>query len=156
MSDTNYVYIKSEPNLYTVGFYRGDGRWEPESDWTRSEDAAAQVHYLNGGQKPQPVGEQIWPPQYGKAQPSLSPEKIARDAIGLFLEYRDRHGKTEEEAKAYAIQEVLEGIQAIKEIEAGEGELRPQLAAALDHERRAQEQLHALIYGGDQEQGIEI
>ena len=32
MSDTNYVYVKSERNLYTVGFYRPDGRWEAESD----------------------------------------------------------------------------------------------------------------------------
>ena len=36
MSETNYVYVKSERNLYTVGFYRPDGRWEAESDWTRS------------------------------------------------------------------------------------------------------------------------
>jgi hypothetical protein len=27
-----YVYIQSEPGLYTVGFYRPNGKWEPESD----------------------------------------------------------------------------------------------------------------------------
>jgi hypothetical protein len=46
---SNYVYRKSEPNLYTVGFYRPDGAWEPESDWDSSATAALRVHYLNGG-----------------------------------------------------------------------------------------------------------
>src|SRR5271165_7004330 len=123
MSATNYVYIKSEPNLYTVGFYRRDGRWEPESDWMRSEDAAAQVHYLNGGQKPTHP-EPVWPPRYGKSEPHLRPGKIADGAIEMFLEYRDKHGKTEEEARACAVQEVMEGISAIEEIKAGESEFR--------------------------------
>ncbi len=53
-----YVYIQSEfagrdgaiNNLFTVGFYRPDGTWEPESDHTKSEEAADRVHYLNGGE----------------------------------------------------------------------------------------------------------
>ena len=145
------MYIKSEPNLYTVGFYRKDGRWEAESDWTRSEDAAAQVHYLNGGQKPS-QRERVWPPRYEETEAHLSPEKIADGAIEMFLEYRDKHGKTEEEARACAVQEVIEGINAIEEIKAGESEFR----RALGRERMAQEQLHAVIYGSDQEQGVEI
>jgi len=44
-----YVYIKSEPSLYTVGFYSPDGKWHPESDWDFQEDAANRVHFLNGG-----------------------------------------------------------------------------------------------------------
>lgn len=28
-----YVYIRSEPGLYTVGFYAPDGTWHAESDW---------------------------------------------------------------------------------------------------------------------------
>lgn len=43
-----YVYIKSEPNLYTVGFYKPDGVWEPESDWENRDEAALRVNYLNG------------------------------------------------------------------------------------------------------------
>ena len=43
-----YVYIKSEPGLWTVGFYDPAGRWQPESDHNSREDAAARVHYLNG------------------------------------------------------------------------------------------------------------
>lgn len=43
-----YVYIKSEPGLWTVGFYRPDGKWEAESDHESSEEAAKRVAWLNG------------------------------------------------------------------------------------------------------------
>lgn len=45
-----YVYIHSEPGLWTVGFYRPTGHWEAESDHESAELAAARVAYLNGGQ----------------------------------------------------------------------------------------------------------
>lgn len=45
-----YVYICSEPGLWTVGFYKPDGKWEPESDHGSTELAAARVAYLNGGE----------------------------------------------------------------------------------------------------------
>jgi hypothetical protein len=44
-----YVYITSEPGLYTVGFYDPAGKWEPESDHSSTQEAAGRVHYLNGG-----------------------------------------------------------------------------------------------------------
>jgi hypothetical protein len=44
-----YVYIRSESQLWTVGFYNPDGEWIPESDWDSPEDAAKRVNYLNGG-----------------------------------------------------------------------------------------------------------
>lgn len=44
-----YVYIRSEPGLWTVGFYKPNGDWESESDHSNREEAAARVHYLNGG-----------------------------------------------------------------------------------------------------------
>ncbi len=44
-----YVYIRTEPELWTVGFYRPDGTWEPESDHGSKEDAARHVISLNGG-----------------------------------------------------------------------------------------------------------
>jgi hypothetical protein len=47
-----YVYIRSEPGLYTVGFYRPDGKWEAESDHAAREEAAARVAYLNGQASP--------------------------------------------------------------------------------------------------------
>jgi hypothetical protein len=46
-----YVYLQSEPGLFTVGFYTPEGGWMPESDWLFVEKAAERVHYLNGGQK---------------------------------------------------------------------------------------------------------
>ena len=44
-----YVYIRSEPNLWTVGYYLSSGAFHPESDHDTAEQAAARVHYLNGG-----------------------------------------------------------------------------------------------------------
>ncbi len=44
-----YVYIKSEDALWTVGFYSPDGKFQTESDHPTPEEAAARVHYLNGG-----------------------------------------------------------------------------------------------------------
>lgn len=44
-----YVYIKSEPSLWTVGFYDPQGQWQPESDHDHRDSAAQRVHYLNGG-----------------------------------------------------------------------------------------------------------
>lgn len=44
-----WVYIKSEPSLWTVGFYDPKGQWQPESDHGSTEEAAKRVHYLNGG-----------------------------------------------------------------------------------------------------------
>jgi len=53
-----YVYILSEKGygedvgdwyLYTVGFYDPSGKWQSDSDHSAKEEAAARVHYLNGG-----------------------------------------------------------------------------------------------------------
>jgi hypothetical protein len=48
-----YVYIESEHNswgsLWTVGFYKPDGTWIPESDHESQTAAAERVHFLNGG-----------------------------------------------------------------------------------------------------------
>jgi hypothetical protein len=44
-----WVYIRTEPGLWTVGFYEPDGTWEPDSDHGSSDEAAARTHWLNGG-----------------------------------------------------------------------------------------------------------
>jgi hypothetical protein len=46
---TAWVYLRSEANLWTVGFYAPDGRWQPESDYNSKEEAAQRVAWLNGG-----------------------------------------------------------------------------------------------------------
>lgn len=43
-----YVYINSEPGLWTVGFYSPDGKWHPDSDHNDRNEAAERVAYLNG------------------------------------------------------------------------------------------------------------
>lgn len=48
-----YVYIQSDPGLWTVGFFAPDGKWHPESDHIHPEVAAKRVHYLNGGKEDQ-------------------------------------------------------------------------------------------------------
>lgn len=48
MAETTWVYLQSEPGLWTVGFYRPDGRWEPDTDHGSRDEAAERVHYLNG------------------------------------------------------------------------------------------------------------
>lgn len=47
--NNSWVYIQSEPGLFTVGFYTPDGSFMTDSDHFNREDAAARVHYLNGG-----------------------------------------------------------------------------------------------------------
>ncbi len=47
----SYVYINSEPGLWTVGFYDPNGKWQPESDHESAKAAARRVHYLNGGRE---------------------------------------------------------------------------------------------------------
>lgn len=44
-----YVYVQSEPTLWTVGHYDPQGKWVSESDHASPEAAATRVHYLNGG-----------------------------------------------------------------------------------------------------------
>ena len=53
----SYVYVLSEKwreegvlhHLYTVGFYKPDGKFEPESDFSSKDDARNRVAFLNGG-----------------------------------------------------------------------------------------------------------
>lgn len=49
---SEYVYIRSEPGLLTVGFYAPDGKWQSESDHDSIESAGQRVSYLNGGKSP--------------------------------------------------------------------------------------------------------
>lgn len=44
----SYVYVQSEPQLWTVGFYKPDGAFEPESDHGNPDAAAERTAWLNG------------------------------------------------------------------------------------------------------------
>ena len=57
-----FVYLRSEPSLWTVGFHTPEGKWEPESDHGSPEEAAKRCRFLNGGDEPRPspiTGEQL-------------------------------------------------------------------------------------------------
>lgn len=43
-----YVYIQSEPQLWTVGFYDPQGNWHPETDHNTKDEAAKRAAWLNG------------------------------------------------------------------------------------------------------------
>ena len=60
----SYIYLRSEPGLWTVGDYAPDGKWCPESDHDSREDAAARVAWLNGsGEPPAPAGAAMLTPR---------------------------------------------------------------------------------------------
>jgi hypothetical protein len=44
-----FVYIQSERQLWTVGHYDGNGKFQPESDHGSPDAAAARAVALNGG-----------------------------------------------------------------------------------------------------------
>lgn len=43
-----YVYLKSQPGLWTVGYYTPKGQWVPQSDHNSEISARAEVAFLNG------------------------------------------------------------------------------------------------------------
>lgn len=51
MKETVWVFQSFEPGLFTVGFYDPAGKWHPESDHKKREEAAKRVNYLNGGKE---------------------------------------------------------------------------------------------------------
>jgi hypothetical protein len=53
-----WIYRQTEPQLWTVGYYDPGGQWHPESDHSSPAEAAARVHYLNGGSATEPAGGQ--------------------------------------------------------------------------------------------------
>ena len=47
----SFVYLNSEPGLWTTGFYDPNGRWHADKDFNDPEDAAGRCAWLNGHQK---------------------------------------------------------------------------------------------------------
>jgi hypothetical protein len=57
-----YVYIQTEPTLFTVGFHSPSGKWHPESDHPTRKEAAQQVAKLNGTAPPPAIDKELLPP----------------------------------------------------------------------------------------------
>lgn len=47
-----FVYLRSEPGLWTVGFYTPTGEWIAESDHDHTPDAATWGAYLTAAARP--------------------------------------------------------------------------------------------------------
>lgn len=45
-----WIYLQTEPQSFSVGFYDPSGDFISESDWGTREEASQRVHFLNGGQ----------------------------------------------------------------------------------------------------------
>ncbi len=54
-----YIYKRSEPRLWTVGYYDPEGFFTPESDHDSTQEAADRVHYMNGGVELQKLMDEI-------------------------------------------------------------------------------------------------
>jgi len=46
-----WIFMPTEGSLWTVGFFAPDGKFFTDSDWSRLEEAAFRVHWLNGGHR---------------------------------------------------------------------------------------------------------
>ena len=51
-----WVYRRTEPNVWTVGFYDPSGQWWTDSDHDTRDAARRRVHFLNGGNVSDPLG----------------------------------------------------------------------------------------------------
>jgi hypothetical protein len=44
----SFTVLQTEPSLWTVGFRKPNGEWEPESDHADEREAKVRAHDLNG------------------------------------------------------------------------------------------------------------
>jgi len=82
----SYFYIKSEPNLWTVGFEDSKGQWHTDSDHDTKESAANRTILLNGGKPPAPVSKEI---EHGRKMEDKAIESIVNNGLGGKLEVKD-------------------------------------------------------------------
>lgn len=83
-----YVFIKTEPGLFTVGHYDPENIFVPNSDHSDQKEAEAKVHYLNGGTEPKPKKKEgvreyhvVWEIQLD----AISKTGAAKAAKGIML-----------------------------------------------------------------------
>jgi hypothetical protein len=80
-----YVYIQSEPQLWTVGFYRpADSKWMPESDHGTPGEAAQRASELNGigSQAPAPTEPPASAPRLTVVIPLTDSMRTPEDLAG--------------------------------------------------------------------------
>lgn len=101
----SYVYVRSEPQLFTVGFYTPEGKWEAESDHATRAEAAARVNFLNGGEPPPRV-------EVREAN-AMTPERMLNIAKGC-LDYGGGHRADDGKLEIFhhGIQTVINSLEA--------------------------------------------
>lgn len=77
-----FVYIQSEAHVWTVGHYDPTGEFQPESDWSSSQEAADRVHWLNGGGRESSEQLVYIAGQRGRLLPGVSVEAAQRLGVG--------------------------------------------------------------------------
>jgi hypothetical protein len=87
-----YVYVKSDTNLWTVGFYDPSGAWCPERDEDGADAAAERVAWLNGSGKPQLTEKEIAVLRGMIAEEERANTKRARDTLKAEAERRACRG----------------------------------------------------------------
>lgn len=77
-----WVYQRTEPLLFTVGFYDPEGKWHTDSDHDTQSETAERVAFLNGNQG----ADVAWPGNfrvYGGGGQYLATTMHAEDAAVL-------------------------------------------------------------------------
>ena len=80
-----FVYIRSEPGLWTVGHYDPSGKWVAESDHTTTDAAARRVAELNGAAAPTEAARSGVPWRWNKPAAKVMAaflESVAQSAGG--------------------------------------------------------------------------
>lgn len=105
MSD--YVYIRSEPGLWTVGYHEPGGKFIPESDHDSPGEAAAAVSVLNGGadetamlRKLLTLPLQNRAPEVAELLRLLGRGEWGADQLGTLMEWLRGHGYVIEDVDA--------------------------------------------------------
>ena len=93
-----FVYIQSEPQLWTVGIYASDGKFIPERDHGLSKEAADRVCYLNGGKLRSagtPGADVIWLAMYSSHRGIITVSRAAEISGMNLVDFRELANKEE-------------------------------------------------------------
>jgi hypothetical protein len=120
-----YTYIRSEPELWTVGSTCPDGKWDPESDHGSPEEAAQRVAWLNGGAPPPPDNG----PSHVTLVAALRTEFNLPSLEALWIQLRDQ------EHNATSLGTLVQAVRDARDPLYDAGDVHPAVKAFLDKAR---------------------
>jgi hypothetical protein len=106
-----YVYLKSDPGLWTVGFYDPQGQWKPECDCDSQKEAAERVHYLNGGDKQNTALDALT----GSVIPSGVPDDLRLEIARIIKDVLDCGFDASDERAFWFFDGLAQAIRALDE-----------------------------------------